>query len=183
MASPTRWKWVLVSSGSWWWTGKPGVLQSTGLQRRWLSKTWLSNWTELTEVLQDKTNSINMKPGLQFGHRLMTISVYIHPGIISRNPELQFLKCRPWSGHAAWDLFPVETPDVLWHGTSQRWLSLVVVIGLVTKFCLTLATPWTVSRQTSLSMGSPRQEYWSQLPFPSPGDLSNRGIKPGSPAL
>ena len=33
MASPTRWTWVWVSSGSWWWTGKPGVLQSMGLQR------------------------------------------------------------------------------------------------------------------------------------------------------
>ena len=33
MASPTRWTWVWVSSGSWWWTGKPGRLQSMGLQR------------------------------------------------------------------------------------------------------------------------------------------------------
>ena len=33
MASPTQWTWVWVSSGSWWWTGKPGVLQSMGLQR------------------------------------------------------------------------------------------------------------------------------------------------------
>ena len=33
MASPTRWTWVWVSSGSWWWTGKPGVLQSTGSPR------------------------------------------------------------------------------------------------------------------------------------------------------
>ena len=33
MASPTQWTWVWASSGSWWWTGKPGVLQSMGLQR------------------------------------------------------------------------------------------------------------------------------------------------------
>ena len=33
MASPTQWTWVWVSSGSWWWTGKPGMLQSMGLQR------------------------------------------------------------------------------------------------------------------------------------------------------
>ena len=44
-------------------------------------------------------------------------------------------------------------------------------------------TPWTVARQTPLSMGFSRQEYWSGLPFPSPGDLSNLGIEPGSPAL
>ena len=45
------------------------------------------------------------------------------------------------------------------------------------------ATPWTVAYQAPPSMGFPRQEYWSGLPFPSPGDLSNPGIKPGSPAL
>ena len=40
-------------------------------------------------------------------------------------------------------------------------------------------TPWTVAHQASLSMGFPRQEYWSELPFPSPGDLPNPGIKSG----
>ena len=44
-------------------------------------------------------------------------------------------------------------------------------------------TPWTVSCQTSLSMGFSRQEYWSGLPFPSPGNLPDTGIKPRSPAL
>ena len=45
------------------------------------------------------------------------------------------------------------------------------------------ATPWTVAYQASLSMGFFRQEYWSGLPFPSPGDLPDPGIKPKSPAL
>ena len=40
--------------------------------------------------------------------------------------------------------------------------------GLVNKSCLTLVIPWTVARQTPLSMGFSRQEYWSGLPFPSP---------------
>ena len=44
-------------------------------------------------------------------------------------------------------------------------------------------TPWTITRQDPLSMGFSRQEYWSRLPFPSPGDLPDPGIKPGSPAL
>ena len=44
-------------------------------------------------------------------------------------------------------------------------------------------TPWTVAHQALLSMGFPRQEYWSELPFPSPGDLSDLGIEPASPAL
>ena len=45
------------------------------------------------------------------------------------------------------------------------------------------ATPWTVACQALLSMGFSRQEYWSGLPFPSPGDLPDSGIEPGSPAL
>ena len=45
------------------------------------------------------------------------------------------------------------------------------------------ATLWTVAHQAPLSMGFSRQEYWSGLPFPSPGDLPNPGIEPGSPTL
>ena len=45
------------------------------------------------------------------------------------------------------------------------------------------ATPWTVACQAPPSMGFSRQEYWSWLPFPSPGDLPNPGIEPGSPTL
>ena len=54
----------------------------------------------------------------------------------------------------------------------------MVVAGLVAKSCLTLVTPWTVAQQVLLSMGFPRQEFWSELPFPSPGDLPNPGIEP-----
>ena len=43
MASPTQWRWVWVNSGSWWWTGRPSVLQSMWSQ----SQTQLSDWTEL----------------------------------------------------------------------------------------------------------------------------------------
>ena len=48
--------------------------------------------------------------------------------------------------------------------------------GLVTKLCLTLATPWTVACQGPLSMGFSRQEYWSGMSFPSPQDLSQPDI-------
>ena len=44
-------------------------------------------------------------------------------------------------------------------------------------------TPWSVARQAPLSMGFSRQEYWSGLPFPTPGDLHDPGIEPVSPAL
>ena len=48
MPSPTRWTWVWVNSGSWWWTGNPGVLQSMGLQRvghDWVTELNWSQWT------------------------------------------------------------------------------------------------------------------------------------------
>ena len=45
------------------------------------------------------------------------------------------------------------------------------------------ATPWAVAYQAPLSIGFPRQEYWSGLPFPSPGDLLNPKVKSLSPAL
>ena len=45
------------------------------------------------------------------------------------------------------------------------------------------ATPWTAAYRALPFMGFSRQEYWSGLPFPFPGDLPNPGIKPGSPAL
>ena len=55
--------------------------------------------------------------------------------------------------------------------------------GLVTKSCPTLGTPWTVAHQAPLSMRFSRREYWSGLPFPSPGDLPDPGNELGSPAL
>ena len=45
------------------------------------------------------------------------------------------------------------------------------------------ATPWTAALQAPLSMGFPRQKYWSGLPFSSPGDLPDPGIKSAAPAL
>ena len=46
-----------------------------------------------------------------------------------------------------------------------------------------LATPWTIACQALLSMGFPKQEYWSGLPFPSSGNHLNPGIEPTFPAL
>ena len=56
MASPTQWTWVWVNSGSWWWTGRPGVLQFMGLQRvrhDWATKL---NWTELNWTDSGRTD-------------------------------------------------------------------------------------------------------------------------------
>ena len=53
----------------------------------------------------------------------------------------------------------------------------------VAQSCPTLCDPGTVAHQAPPSMGFSRQEYWSGLPFPSPGDLRDPGIKPRSPTL
>ena len=58
MASPTQWRWVWVDSGSWWWTGRPGVLWSMGSRR---VKTWLSDWTELHRTVQTKAITFHGK--------------------------------------------------------------------------------------------------------------------------
>ena len=67
-----------------------------------------------------------------------------------------------------------------------HWVSWVCFMKMKVKSlsCVQLfATPWTVAYQALPSMEFSRQEYWSGLPFPSPGDLSNPGIESGSPAL
>ena len=60
------------------------------------------------------------------------------------------------------------------------WLCLVFSHQVVSN---SIATLWTVDRQVPLSMEFPRQEYWSGLPFPPPGDLPDPGMEPRSPAL
>ena len=71
-----------------------------------------------------------------------------------------------------------------------QWLSLFFKEASFSNVCVKslscvrlFATRETVARKAPLPMGFSRQEYWSGLPFPSPGDLPNPGIEPGSPAL
>ena len=74
----------------------------------------------------------------------------------------------PWLGHSP--IFnKVFLPSCWWKGC---------VLCSVAK--LSIATQWTVACQAPLSMRFPRREYWSRLPFPSPGDLSDPGIEPTS---
>ena len=62
-------------------------------------------------------------------------------------------------------------------------LQALLFLDLVTKSCPTLASSWTVACRAPLPLGFSRHEYWSGLPFPSPGDLPDPGIEPGSLAL
>ena len=70
-----------------------------------------------------------------------------------------------------------------WDETSQACFKNIFWCYFMAKSSPTLVTPWTVACLAPLSMRFPRQEYWSELPFPSPGDLLDPGIKPTSPAL
>ena len=79
MTSPTRWTWVWVSSGSWWWTGRPGGLQSMGSQR----VTQLSDWTD--------NNNTDKEQALKY-----TDTIYItkkrYSQISCRKPRTHFVR-------------------------------------------------------------------------------------------
>ena len=79
---------------------------------------------------------------------------------------------------------------VLQESYLEVWTSQVVLVVKILTLTLKslsrvrlFVTPWTVAYQALPSMEFSRQEYWSGFPFPSPGDLSNPGIEPWSPAL
>ena len=66
-------------------------------------------------------------------------------------------------------------------GLVNEW-GLVLVCSVV-QLCPTLVTPWMVAYQAPLSVEFSKEEYWSRLPFHTPGDLPNPGIEPVSPAF
>ena len=98
-----------------------------------------------------------------------------------------------------WILFflPQKTPSFLFSSPTSTFTLWIVVVWLLRPGRLTVClcywcllfgvqlfvTSWTIAHQAPLSMRFLRQEYWSGLPFPSPGDLPNPRIEPASPAL
>ena len=69
-----------------------------------------------------------------------------------------------------------------WLATKDSQMHIHIKVKVLSHVQL-FGTPWTVACQAPLSMGFSRQECWSGLPIPSPGDLPHPGIKPGSPEL
>ena len=69
----------------------------------------------------------------------------------------------------------------LWRAEERKEPEAAESESEVAQSCPTLCDPWTVAHQAPPSMGFSRQEYWSGLPFPSPGDLPDAGIEPRSP--
>ena len=106
-------------------------------------------------------------------------------GTYSPDSSLRIQSSRPF--HDSWNLFE-GTPDI--PKTHLMWCSQWVSWEYKTEresgsysVVSDSATLWTIAHQAPLSLGFPRQEYWSGLPFLSPGDLPNPGIEPVSPAL
>ena len=138
MASLTQWTWVWVNSGSWWWTGRPGVLQSTGLHRvgHKLESSWNPerlNWTELNLIR--KLSTLSMLPILRLSWIAPTcvLNRNVHSSecnlakFVSLGPEKRLIEF-----HAKW-IFPS-----------------FVVVQLLS--CVQLFTiPWAAECQASLS--------------------------------
>ena len=80
----------------------------------------------------------------------------------------------------AYEFLLVKYVDI-WQKPTQHCKAVSEVKSLIR--VQLFATPWTVVYQAPPSMGFSRKEYWSGLPFPSPGDLPDPGIEPRSPAL
>ena len=90
------------------------------------------------------------------------------------------------SSTIAWKIPWTEEPGRLQSMVPQKvrhdWATFLYVLSRFSHVQL-FVTPWTVAHQCPLSMRFPRLEYWSGLPLPSPGNLPDPGIKPGSPTL
>ena len=102
MASLTRWTWVWVNSGSWWWTGRPGVLRFMGSQRVG------RDWTELNSVghsfSSKEQTSFNFMAAVticcDFGAKRKSLSLFPHllcHGVMNQMPWSSFSECWPLS--------------------------------------------------------------------------------------
>ena len=96
------------------------------------------------------------------------------------NDQCRILTSESWEAYGRNDF---SEPRLL-HLPMHRILNLgYLLLLLATQICLTLCNPWTIACQTPRSMGFSREEYWTGLPFPSPGDLPDAGTEPRSPTL
>ena len=103
--------------------------------------------------------------------------------ILRRKHEIKPYECGLGNGFFSLFFFLslVFLKAVLLKFNSYAILFLVLLVAHCV--CWLFATPWIVASQAALSMGFPRQEYWSGLPFPPPEDLPDRRIEPGSSCM
>ena len=207
MASPTQWTWAWVNSGSWWWTGRPGVLQSMGSQ----SRTRLKDWTELNRG-KDSLSSVVGQSCLTFCNSVdySLPGSSVHVILLARILEWVAI---PFSSGSSWPrdwiqffciagrFFTIWAREALLYTVPKalRNKSLCWAerdrLGVwdwhytqcYTVLCLVMSDSlWPhglLSARLPCLWGFSRQEYWSGLPCSPPGALPNPGIEPRSPAL
>ena len=143
MASPTRWTWVWVNSGSWWWTGRTGVLRFMGSQR--VGHDWATelNWTE--------NQSSQIKEATFLFSMLCAKSLQSCPTLVWPHRRQPTRFPRPWDS-------PGKNTGVGAISFSNAWNGRVKVKSL--SLLRLFATPWTAAYQAPPSMGFSRQEYW-----------------------
>ena len=140
MASPTRWTWVWASSGRWWRTGRPGMLQSMGSLR--VGHDWA---TELTD-----------------GRNKLAAAA-------AKSLQSCLTLCDPTDGSPPSSPIPgiLQARTLEWvaisFSSAWKWK---VKVKLFSRVWL-LETPWTAAYQAPLPMGFSRQDHWSELPLPS----------------
>ena len=120
-------------------------------------------------------------PGQQQQHHLETCKTREFSG-----STLDLLKQNLWDGPQTSVLY--SNPPVDSDSRSSVWITDIKFMSHITLCCCLVVSdcfvvPWTIAYQAPLPRGFPRQEYWSGLPFSSPGDLPDPGIEPTSPAL
>ena len=170
MASLTQWMWVWASSGSWWWTGKPSVLQSMGSQRiRHDLETEQQKMCPLAQILYSTWNArylvklfVSTIPAISHLCLLSIPTDLISGCLLSPVPstsqaclcEVRILNDKEHAGRILLPVISASSPcSPEWPiMCTDRWIRKWKSLGCVWFF----ATPWTIQ-----TMEFPRPEYWS----------------------
>ena len=178
MASPPQWTLVWVRSGSWWWTGRPGMLHLMGLQRvghGWATELRVT-WTLVQEDILGK--------GMATHSSILawTIPLTEEPGSLQSMGSQRVR--HDWATELNWtELVELEEAFLLSKNLSFSTCKMKCKDAKSFLSCPTLFDPTDWSPPAPLSMEFSRQEYCSRLPCSAPGDLPNPGIKPRYPTL
>ena len=169
MASLSQWTWVWVNSGSWWWTGRPGVLQSMGSQR--VRHDWA---IELNWYTSYHIKYFSCSPCPIFLNILIIMDIEFGQSLVAAAAAKSLQSCPTLCdpidssppGFPVPGTFQARTLEWVAISFSNAWKWKVKVKSL--SDIRLLATPWTVAYQAPPSMGFSRQEHWSGVPLPSP---------------
>ena len=157
------------------WTEEPGGLQSLGLQRLDMPEhAHISSTSSVSKASVCSVTHSSLTPCDPMDCNLPGSSV---DGIFLR--ELCHYRCERIPNKWVNSLFICSSISLGQCGIGGKWKVKVKLLSHVRFF----VTQWTVAYEFPPSMGFSQQEYWSGLPFPTPDDLPDPGIKPGSPAL